>query len=87
MFDPETFSRKKSKSVIRYPASIDMGQFLASSSSPSSSKAGGKKNGKDKAPAQSVDVAGTIYDLRGILLHKGSSAYSGHYCAEVYNPE
>jgi ubiquitin C-terminal hydrolase len=88
VFDPETFQRKKSKSVIRYPASIDMGQFLAPSSSSSSDAKGSvRSNGKGKAPAESVDVGGTIYDLRGVLLHKGGSAYSGHYCAEVYNDE
>ncbi|KAJ3574829.1 hypothetical protein NP233_g1494 [Leucocoprinus birnbaumii] len=28
-----------------------------------------------------------IYDLMGILLHKGSSAYHGHYEAQVYDTE
>jgi uncharacterized UBP type Zn finger protein len=26
-----------------------------------------------------------IYDLRAVLVHKGESANSGHYCAQVYN--
>lgn len=26
-----------------------------------------------------------IYDLRGILLHKGPSAYHGHYKAQIYD--
>ena len=28
-----------------------------------------------------------IYELRGVLLHKGPSAYHGHYEAQVYNLE
>lgn len=27
----------------------------------------------------------SLYELRGILLHKGSSAYHGHYEAQVYD--
>lgn len=26
-----------------------------------------------------------MYDLRGILMHKGSSAYHGHYESQVYD--
>lgn len=26
-----------------------------------------------------------IYDLRAVLVHKGETAYSGHYCAQVHN--
>lgn len=28
-----------------------------------------------------------VYELRGVLVHKGSSAASGHYIAEVFNVE
>jgi uncharacterized UBP type Zn finger protein len=27
-----------------------------------------------------------IYELKGIMLHEGSSAYSGHYVAQVFDP-
>ena len=27
----------------------------------------------------------TMYELRGVLLHKGTSAYHGHYEAQVYD--
>lgn len=27
----------------------------------------------------------TLYELRGVLLHKGTSAYHGHYEAQVYD--
>jgi len=27
----------------------------------------------------------SIYELRGVLLHKGTSAYHGHYEAQVYD--
>ena len=26
-----------------------------------------------------------IYDLKGVLLHKGTSAHHGHYVAQVYD--
>lgn len=26
-----------------------------------------------------------VYELRGVLLHKGASAYHGHYEAQVYD--
>lgn len=28
-----------------------------------------------------------VYELAGILLHKGPSAYHGHYEAQVYDTE
>lgn len=28
-----------------------------------------------------------VYELAGILLHKGASAYHGHYEAQVYDTE
>jgi uncharacterized UBP type Zn finger protein len=28
---------------------------------------------------------GQVYDLRGVLLHKGTSAHQGHYEAQVYD--
>lgn len=71
VFDPETLSRKKSKYITRFPPSIDMRRYLSPQGRAAANKAG----------------EGTIYDLRAVLVHKGNSAYSGHYCAEVYNTE
>ena len=28
---------------------------------------------------------GTVYHLRGVLLHKGTSAYHGHYEAQIFD--
>lgn len=30
-------------------------------------------------------AASDLYELRGVLLHKGASAYHGHYEAQVYD--
>ncbi|EJD41060.1 cysteine proteinase [Auricularia subglabra TFB-10046 SS5] len=53
--------RRKSKDTIKFPLSIDMGQYLT--------------------PKR----ASCMYDLRGILLHKGGSAHHGHYESQVYD--
>ncbi|KAL0577943.1 hypothetical protein V5O48_004050 [Marasmius crinis-equi] len=37
--------------------------------------------------SDSTSSSTNIYELRGILLHKGSSAYHGHYEAQVYDSE
>lgn len=46
-----------------------MGQFLASASG----------DGEDI----SSSVEDVWYDLRGVLMHKGTSAHHGHYVAQV----
>jgi ubiquitin carboxyl-terminal hydrolase 48 len=33
------------------------------------------------------DEEAHVYELAGILLHKGASAYHGHYEAQVYDTE
>jgi ubiquitin carboxyl-terminal hydrolase 48 len=42
-----------------------------------------------KPSANEVDQGGesNLYELAGILLHKGASAYHGHYEAQVYDTE
>lgn len=50
-------------------------------------KSKGKGKGKKSKEEEEKEELGTIYDLKGVLVHKGSSAYSGHYCAEVYREE
>ncbi len=63
--------RRKSKNGISFPLEIDMGQFVGDSAT-------------RKAAPQNSDEQ-SIYELRGVLLHKGSSAYHGHYEAQVYD--
>ena len=64
--------RKKSKHVITFPAVLNMSQFLGKGSQQCVAASGGEE---------------TIYELRGILLHKGNSAYHGHYEAQVYDTQ
>lgn len=65
--------RKKSKHSILFPTRIDMDHFLGSVQA--------RKDAKKKSPSTSQNV----YELRGVLLHKGTSAYHGHYEAQVFD--
>lgn len=71
VFDFNTLERKKSKHAMSFPTSIDMARFIRS-----------RKKGETQVPA-----AKQPYKLHGILLHKGASAYHGHYEAQVLNLE
>lgn len=61
--------RKKSKHGLLFPTVLDMSKFL-------------KPDKTANSVEEREDVA-TIYELRGVLLHKGPSAYHGHYEAQV----
>lgn len=61
--------RKKSKNAILFPATLDMDQFLDPRKMAASDRPAGKN----------------IYELKGVLLHKGASAYHGHYEAQVFD--
>jgi len=65
--------RKKSKNAIVFPTTLNMEQFLGSAAS--------RKTTANDRPADE-----NIYELRGVLLHKGASAYHGHYEAQVFDP-
>jgi hypothetical protein len=39
----------------------------------------------NRDPQTDVIVASDLYELRGVLLHKGASAYHGHYEAQVFD--
>jgi Ubiquitin carboxyl-terminal hydrolase len=65
-----TMERKKSKHTMSFPTSLDMSRFLGSGSKGGSSARKRSHN---------------MYELRGVLLHKGSSAYHGHYEAQVFD--
>ncbi|KIK57675.1 hypothetical protein GYMLUDRAFT_75287 [Collybiopsis luxurians FD-317 M1] len=72
VYDLKTMERKKSKSMIMFPKVLNMNRFLGSSA-------------ERKASALSSGAPSNVYELRGILLHKGSSAYHGHYEAQVFD--
>jgi len=72
VYDVSTMERNKSKHSITFPTTLDMGKFL------------GSKNDRERCPKNDDD---NIYELRGILLHKGTSAYHGHYEAQVNDIE
>jgi uncharacterized UBP type Zn finger protein len=70
VYDFSTMERKKSKHAIKFPTVLDMGRFLGT------------------GPAEGIsqnNEGGNIYELRGVLLHKGTSAYHGHYEAQVFD--
>jgi hypothetical protein len=64
--------RKKSKNAIVFPTTLNMDQFLGSAAT-------------RKAAASDKSVNRNIYELQGVLLHKGASAYHGHYEAQVFD--
>jgi len=61
--------RKKSKHNLLFPMVLDMSRFVKADKSVSGIKGG--------------ECSTNIYELRGVLLHKGPSAYHGHYEAQV----
>ena len=65
--------RKKSKHSISFPTVLEMRKFM------------GCKNDRERPRDQLADD--DVYELRGILLHKGTSAYHGHYEAQVNDVE
>ncbi|KAJ7775067.1 hypothetical protein B0H16DRAFT_1672615 [Mycena metata] len=71
VFDFEAMERKKSKHSISFPTTIDMTRFVG--------------NAADRKSTSPKESDGNIYELRGVLLHKGKSAYHGHYEAQVFD--
>ncbi|KAG6867026.1 hypothetical protein C0991_003943 [Blastosporella zonata] len=70
VYDLATMERKKSKHSVSFPKTLDMTPFM-----------GPRGDGLSE-----TDVHGTnVYELRGVLLHKGSSAHHGHYEAQVFD--
>ncbi|TDL21582.1 cysteine proteinase [Rickenella mellea] len=78
VYDVSTMARKKSKQVIQFPPYLNMEQFLhVPKTAPGSSM---------PLLPESEPIRGKhVYELRGVLLHKGPSAYHGHYEARVYD--
>ncbi|KAI0780996.1 cysteine proteinase, partial [Trametes elegans] len=73
VYDVSTMERKKSKQSIQFPTFIDMDRFL------------GPVEARKKRGKRSLKDSHNLYALRGILLHKGASAYHGHYEAQVFD--
>ncbi|KAJ7087835.1 hypothetical protein C8R44DRAFT_28584 [Mycena epipterygia] len=71
VYDTSTMERRKSKHTISFPTTIDMTRFLGSAA--------------ERKSASTRKSDGNIYELRGVLLHKGKSAYHGHYEAQVFD--
>lgn len=61
--------RKKSKHNLLFPKVLNMTKFV--------------KADKSASDVEGGEVTANIYELRGVLLHKGPSAYHGHYEAQV----
>ncbi|KAJ7510074.1 cysteine proteinase [Mycena galericulata] len=71
VYDVSTMERRKSKNSINFPLTINMTDFLG--------------NAADRKDRTSKYSEGNVYELRGVLLHKGKSAYHGHYEAQVFD--
>ncbi|KAJ7172277.1 hypothetical protein C8R46DRAFT_1175273 [Mycena filopes] len=71
VFDFDAMERRKSKNTISFPTTIDMTRFVGNAAA-------------RKSPSLKTSE-GNIYELRGVLLHKGKSAYHGHYEAQVFD--
>ncbi|KAG2750640.1 cysteine proteinase [Suillus brevipes Sb2] len=70
VYDFASMERKKSKHNLLFPTTLDMDQFVGSVAA-------------RKAASSDKSARKNIYELRGVLLHKGPSAYHGHYEAQV----
>ncbi|KAG8769316.1 hypothetical protein FRC15_004641 [Serendipita sp. 397] len=73
IFDFENMTRKKSKADVQFPSVIDMGPWIG--------------EGDEGSRQHDISSEQNVYELRGVLLHKGASAYHGHYEAQVYSSD
>ncbi|KAJ6497048.1 hypothetical protein C8R47DRAFT_1184375 [Mycena vitilis] len=71
VYDVSTMERRKSKHTISFPMTLDLTRFLG--------------NAADRKAATAEKLEENSYELRGVLLHKGKSAYHGHYEAQVFD--
>ncbi|VDI64157.1 ubiquitin carboxyl-terminal hydrolase 48 [Mytilus galloprovincialis] len=72
VFDKKTGMKKKLNSFIQFPEQIDMTKYLTVNNC-----AG------DSATAEGVDGNSVTYNLTAVLIHRGPTAYSGHYIAHI----
>ncbi|CCM02089.1 uncharacterized protein FIBRA_04166 [Fibroporia radiculosa] len=73
VYDLSSMERKKSKHTMSFPTIVDMDRFLGSLES------------RGCAGEDIDEKRKNLYELRGVLLHKGASAYHGHYEAQVFD--
>ncbi|KAK7020447.1 hypothetical protein R3P38DRAFT_2969526 [Favolaschia claudopus] len=71
VYDLASDERRKSKHAITFPLTLDMTRFLG--------------NAVDRKSPSTQKTEDNLYELRGVLLHKGKSAYHGHYEAQVFD--
>lgn len=72
VYDLNTMERKKSKHAVQFPETLDMDMFINGSSG-----AGDKRKHSESGK--------NLYQLRGVLLHRGPSAYHGHYETQIFD--
>jgi hypothetical protein len=72
VYDTDSMERKKSKHAISFPTCLDMKRFMGSTA-------------ERKTAVNSEPSSNNVYELKGVLLHKGTSAYHGHYEAQVFD--
>jgi ubiquitin carboxyl-terminal hydrolase 48 len=63
--------RKKSKHTISFPTFLDMNRFMGSTT--------------QRETAADNTASSNMYELKGVILHKGPSAHHGHYEAQVFD--
>ncbi|EFJ43553.1 flagellar-specific protein Ssa14 [Volvox carteri f. nagariensis] len=91
-FDPRTADKAKALDKFGFPLQLDFRQVLAAAATGNSegspAAAGNPAAAAAATAAAALEVpqyaAGTpLYELVGILIHKGSQASSGHYVAHI----
>jgi len=85
VFDLSTLSRKKSKQTVLFPPILDMLPFVSREAPGISAPVQVPSKRPHYESEMPEGELGLIYDLRGVLLHKGPSAYHGHYEAQVFD--
>ncbi|KAH9951255.1 cysteine proteinase [Amylocystis lapponica] len=73
VYDVSSMERRKCKHAISFPMSLDMTRFL------------GSVDARKSYVKKGMRCGDNLYELRGVLLHKGTSAYHGHYEAQVFD--
>ncbi|XP_061187615.1 ubiquitin carboxyl-terminal hydrolase 48-like [Saccostrea echinata] len=69
VFDKKTGHKKKLNGFIQFPETLDMSKFMNSNGNLTCENSSAKD--------------GCIYKLKAVLIHRGPSAYSGHYIAHI----
>jgi len=73
-YNYQTGTKKKIKDLLSFPSTLDISKYFRPP------KAEGGRGGAGPA------VESAVYELCAILIHRGPSASSGHYAAQVLGP-